>query len=107
MLDTALQNFREVSIMRAILVPAAFALALATVASGSTPAAAAGCVKGAIVGGVAGHFVGHHGLLGAGAGCLIGHHEAKKHAWEQAQRERAYEQGYEAGQTGYHGAPPR
>ena len=39
--------------------------------------------------GVAGHYVGHHGLLGAGAGCLIGHHEANKHAWEHAERERA------------------
>ena len=77
--------------MRAILVPAAFVLGLAMVASGSTPAAAAGCLKGAVVGGVAGHFVGRHGLLGAGAGCLIGHHEANKRARE---RERAYEEGY-------------
>ena len=46
------------------------------------PAQAAGCVKGAIVGGVAGHFVHHHGLIGAGIGCIIGHHEAKKHAAE-------------------------
>jgi hypothetical protein len=97
-----------VEIMSAILVPAAFVLGLAMVASGSTPAAAAGCLKGAVVGGVAGHFVGHHGLLGAGAGCLIGHHEANKRAWEHAQRERAYERGYEAGQVGYErGAPPR
>lgn len=58
--------------MRAILVPAAFVLGLATVALGSTPAPAAGCLKGAVIGGVAGHYVGHHGLLGAGAGCLIG-----------------------------------
>jgi uncharacterized protein YcfJ len=94
--------------MRAILVPAAFVLGLATVTSGSPPAAAAGCVKGAIIGGVAGHYLGHHGLLGAGAGCLIGHHEANKHAWEHAQRERAYERGNEAGQAGYDGGvPPR
>ena len=26
----------------------------------------------------AGHFAGHHGLLGAVAGCAIGHHEANK-----------------------------
>jgi hypothetical protein len=48
------------------------------------PAHAAGCLKGAVVGGVAGHFAGHHGLLGAGAGCVIGHHEATKHARENA-----------------------
>jgi uncharacterized protein YcfJ len=92
--------------MRAILVPAAFVLGLVTVASGSTPAAAAGCVKGAIIGGVAGHYVGHHGLLGAAAGCLIGRHQANKHSWEHAQRERAYEQGHEAGQAGHHGGAP-
>ena len=67
--------------MRAILTPAAFLLG---VAASSTPAPAAGCLKGAVIGGVAGHYAGHHGLLGAGAGCVIGHHEAKKHARENA-----------------------
>ncbi len=46
----------------------------------SAPAAQArGCIKGAIVGGLAGH-VAHHGLLGAAAGCVAGraisHHQA-------------------------------
>lgn len=40
-------------------------------------AAQAGCIKGAIVGGVAGHAV-HHTLAGAAAGCVVGHHLAKK-----------------------------
>ena len=70
--------------MRAILIPATVALAITAVASSSTPAPAAGCLKGAVIGGVAGHYAGHHGLLGAGAGCVIGHHEPKKHAWEHA-----------------------
>jgi hypothetical protein len=77
--------------MKAILVPAAFAVAVTGLALSTTPAPAKGCLKGAAVGGVAGHFVGHHGLLGAGAGCIIGHHEANKHA---RQRERAYQEGY-------------
>src|SRR5262249_19467250 len=59
---------------------AAGALALACV---TTPASAKGCIKGALVGGVAGHYAGHHGALGAAAGCVIGHHEAKKHEREQ------------------------
>jgi hypothetical protein len=33
---------------------------------------------------VAGHLAGHHGVLGAGAGCVIGHHEANKQARQQA-----------------------
>ena len=41
-----------------------------------TPASAKGCLKGAVVGGVAGH----HGVIGAAAGCLIGRHQAKKRA---------------------------
>lgn len=48
-----------------------------------TEAAFAGCVKGALVGGVIGHFAGHHGVLGALAGCAYGHHqsyERQKHA---------------------------
>ncbi len=77
--------------MKAILLPAAFAVAVTGLALSSTPAPAKGCLKGAIIGGVAGHFVGHHGLLGAGAGCVIGHHEANKHARES---ERAYHEGY-------------
>jgi hypothetical protein len=48
------------------------------VIAAAQPALAKGCLKGAVVGGVAGHLVGH-GMLGAVAGCAIGHHEAKKH----------------------------
>lgn len=60
-------------------------LALALAAGITTREAdAAGCLKGAAVGGVAGHFAGHHSVLGAGAGCVIGHHEANKHARQQA-----------------------
>ena len=43
----------------------------------SSPLYAKGCIKGAIVGGVAGSTVGH-GKLGAAAGCAVGHHEASK-----------------------------
>jgi hypothetical protein len=46
---------------------------------------------------VAGHYAGHHGLLGAGAGCVIGRHEANKHARARAERERSYERGYREG----------
>ena len=64
------------------------ALALLMAAGWATvPAQAAGCLKGAAVGAVAGHFAGHHGVLGAGAGCVIGHHEATKHAQEKAQQQ--------------------
>ena len=51
--------------MRAIIGCLAIILALAAV----TPANAKGCLKGAVVGGVAGHYTVHHGLLGAAAGC--------------------------------------
>jgi hypothetical protein len=37
--------------------------------------ARAGCLTGAAIGGVAGHMV-HHGVLGAAAGCAVGHHHA-------------------------------
>jgi len=42
------------------------------------PAHAIGCVSGAVLGGVGGHYAGRHGLLGAAAGCAIGHHQAVK-----------------------------
>jgi hypothetical protein len=51
-------------------------LAAAALASAGT-ADAAGCIKGAAVGGVGGHFVGKgHAVLGAAAGCAVGHHRA-------------------------------
>jgi hypothetical protein len=75
--------------MKSMLMPAALALALAAWLT-PAPVHAAGCLKGAAIGGVAGHFAaGHHGLLGAGAGCIIGHHEASKHARERAEQDRA------------------
>ena len=85
--------------MKSILVPAAAMLAVVSLSSG--PSEASGCVKGAVVGGVAGHFVGHHGLLGAGAGCLIGRHEANRRA-----RERDWREGYSGGgwDRGHHAA---
>jgi hypothetical protein len=36
-----------------------------------------------LIGGIAGHVAGHHGLLGAAAGCLIGRHQA--HAAQKQQ----------------------
>jgi hypothetical protein len=55
------------------------AIALAFI--GLAPAAdAKGCIKGALIGGTAGHFAGHHGVLGAAAGCVVGRHEANKAA---------------------------
>lgn len=48
---------------------------------------AKGCLKGAAVGGVAGHMVGKgHGVAGAAAGCAIGHHEANKKEKKAAQQ---------------------
>ncbi len=53
----------------------------------------AGCVTGAVVGGVAGHVAGHHALLGAAAGCVVGHemavHKKKRLAAERRARAEA------------------
>lgn len=43
-------------------------------------AEAAGCLKGAAVGGVAGHVAGRHAVVGAAGGCMVGRHEANKKA---------------------------
>ena len=67
--------------MRRLFAPVAVAASLALIAGGS---AQAGCLGGAVVGGVGGHFAGRHPILGAAAGCAVGHHLAKKHARERA-----------------------
>jgi hypothetical protein len=59
----------SLSLMFAEVFPAAIVIASAVEAKG--------CIKGAIVGGAAGHMAGH-GKLGAAAGCVVGHHEARK-----------------------------
>ena len=43
----------------------------------TSSAEAKGCLKGALVGGVAGSVVGH-GKVGAVAGCVVGRHESNK-----------------------------
>jgi hypothetical protein len=62
------------------------AAAIACISLSVGVANAAGCIKGAAVGGVAGHVAGHHGLAGAAIGCAVGHHRAKvKAKREEAQ----------------------
>jgi hypothetical protein len=55
---------------------------------GATEARLGGCVKGAIVGGLAGHFVGHGGI-GAAAGCAYGVHERHKYDRQQMEQGRS------------------
>lgn len=57
--------------MRLALIATTTLIALA----GSSPALAKGCIRGAIAGGVAGHYVGKgHAFLGAAGGCAAMHH---------------------------------
>ena len=86
---------------------------LASVATVAVPrdAAAVGCLSGAAVGGVAGHVAGHHGLLGAAAGCAVGHHAAvvRRRNAQAAQYNGGYQNGgYQNGQNGgYPNGPER
>ena len=50
--------------MRAMLVPAVFAVTVTALSLPSTPASAKGCLKGAVIGGVAGHLAVITGCLG-------------------------------------------
>ncbi|AWN55287.1 hypothetical protein [Methylobacterium sp. 17Sr1-1] len=43
-------------------------------------AEAKGCIKGAIIGGIAGHYLAERGVVGAVAGCLAGRALAKRGA---------------------------
>src|ERR1041385_3758939 len=66
------------------------ALAAATAAllltAQTVTADAKGCIKGALVGGAAGHMVGH-GKMGAVAGCVVGHHNANKKQKQQQEQQ--------------------
>ena len=63
--------------MRVIAILAATA-ALTLSAAGA--AEAKGCIKGAIIGGVAGHYLADRGIVGAVAGCLTGRYIASRNA---------------------------
>ena len=71
--------------MRKIVTAAAFGIVLLLAPSVSQ---AKGCIKGTLIGGVAGHYAGRHGLLGAAAGCIIGRHQS--HAAQQQPRPNNY-----------------
>jgi hypothetical protein len=59
--------------MNKLLVVSALVGFLAASVAGQAEARPGGCVKGAVVGGIAGHFLGHGGI-GAAAGCAYGVH---------------------------------
>jgi len=61
------------------------AIALVTLMSAGA-AEAKGCIKGAIIGGLAGHYLAERGVVGAVAGCLGGRYLANR----QARREIDY-----------------
>ena len=59
----------------------ATALALTVMTGiGAGTAEAKGCIKGAIIGGVAGHYLAERGVVGAVAGCLAGRALANRRA---------------------------
>ena len=68
---------------------ARIAIAAIIITATSFSAQAAGCLKGAAVGGVGGHFAGHHAVAGAVVGCAVGHHLAAKKQRENAQAAQA------------------
>jgi hypothetical protein len=73
--------------VKQIIMAGAALLAVSSLAM-PVPAHAAGCLRGAVAGGVVGHYAGHHGLLGAGVGCVYEHHEAAKRARERMPEDR-------------------
>ncbi|WP_293882034.1 hypothetical protein [Sphingomonas sp.] len=55
----------------------AIALLASAVTLVPTAVLAKGCIRGALAGGVAGHYVHHHAIAGAMAGCAAGHYYYK------------------------------
>ncbi|GJD87789.1 hypothetical protein BHAOGJBA_1294 [Methylobacterium hispanicum] len=83
------------------LVGHAAAIAIVTL-MGAGAAEAKGCIKGAIIGGLAGHYLAERGVVGAVAGCLGGRYLANRQA--RRQREIDYGSRVQPRGAGY-GAP--
>lgn len=64
--------------MKTLAIASALVLGATLLPAG--PAQAKGCLKGAVVGGVAGRYAANHGVLGALAGCVVGRHYANRKA---------------------------
>ncbi len=62
---------------------------------------AKGCIKGAIIGGIAGHYLAERGVVGAVAGCLAGRAIANR----RAQRDVDYGSRVQPRDTGYGPSP--
>lgn len=63
-----------------------FVVTVGLLLSATSQVQAKGCIKGAAVGGVAGHIK-HHGVAGAAAGCVVGHHMANKKEKKEKQQQ--------------------
>lgn len=63
------------------------------------------CLKGAVVGGLVGHFAGGHGLAGAAGGCAVGHvmgnRERDRDDRTRYERSGYDRRGYDAGYNRY------
>lgn len=69
---------------------AVLSLAAVAVTAIPAPSAHAGCLGGAAIGAIGGHFVGRgHALAGAAAGCAVGHHSAKVQERNRVQQNQA------------------
>ena len=80
------------------IVGQASVIALVTL-MGMGAAEAKGCIKGAIIGGIAGHYLAERGVVGAVAGCLGGRYLANRQA--KRQRDIDYGSRVESRGTGY------
>lgn len=69
-----------------------FAALISVALSGPTYARPGGCLKGAVIGGIAGHLA-HHGVLGAAAGCAYGVHKRHNYERQQEQGRSSYQRG--------------
>jgi TctA family transporter len=78
-------------------------VAVATVLLLAAGTANAGCLKGAVAGGVVGHVAGKHGVAGAAIGCAVGHHTEKKK--EKKQKEQQQQQAAAAAASQQAAAP--
>lgn len=77
------------------------ALALPMMASAPAEARPT-CLKGAVVGGVLGHFAGGHGVAGAAGGCAVGHVMRNRDDRRQRYERSGYDRrGYDNGYRNY------
>jgi hypothetical protein len=99
------QQRRDSMLIKTLSLGAAAAVLALPLLASAPAEARPNCLKGAVVGGLVGHFAGGHGVAGAAGGCAVGHvmgnRDRDRNSYERSGYDRSDRRGYDNGYNRY------